>query len=123
MFPPLLVGLGHPAFPAHAAHFHTPAPVAGHPAAAPAGGDVLEGGIEAPRNLCGLFASQQRCLFEGHIEGVAGLQEYAIPAAGLEAVVDLSSRFRLDQMVPLVVPEVNPDALANWRAIVVPEVA
>jgi aspartate-semialdehyde dehydrogenase len=31
------------------------------------------------------------------------------------AVVDLSSRFRLDQMVPLVVPEVNPDVLAGWR--------
>jgi aspartate-semialdehyde dehydrogenase len=31
------------------------------------------------------------------------------------AVVDLSSRFRLDQMVPLVVPEVNPDTLAGWR--------
>ena len=31
------------------------------------------------------------------------------------AVIDLSSRFRLDQTVPLVVPEVNPDALASWR--------
>src|SRR4030095_3706906 len=31
------------------------------------------------------------------------------------AVIDTSSRFRFDEQVPLVVPEVNPDALATWR--------
>ena len=31
------------------------------------------------------------------------------------AVIDLSSRFRLDQRVPLVVPEVNPAAIAERR--------
>jgi aspartate-semialdehyde dehydrogenase len=31
------------------------------------------------------------------------------------AVIDLSSRFRLDELVPLVVPEVNRDAIADWR--------
>ena len=31
------------------------------------------------------------------------------------AVIDASSRFRFDEQVPLVVPEVNADALATWR--------
>ncbi len=31
------------------------------------------------------------------------------------AVIELSSRFRLDEAVPLVVPEVNRDTLAHWR--------
>jgi aspartate-semialdehyde dehydrogenase len=31
-------------------------------------------------------------------------------------VIDNSSRFRYDDDVPLVVPEVNPDAIAGWRA-------
>src|SRR5262245_11820928 len=31
------------------------------------------------------------------------------------AVIDSSSRFRFDEQVPLVVPEVNPDSLATWR--------
>ncbi len=31
------------------------------------------------------------------------------------AVIDLSSRFRFDEQIPLVVPEVNRDTLATWR--------
>jgi aspartate-semialdehyde dehydrogenase len=46
--------------------------------------------------------------------GVAG--EHAPRAADAgAAVIDLSSRFRLDDLVPLVVPEVNPEAIAERR--------
>jgi aspartate-semialdehyde dehydrogenase len=38
-----------------------------------------------------------------------------LAAAAGAAVVDLTSRFRLDPEVPLVVPEVNPDAIAAGR--------
>jgi aspartate-semialdehyde dehydrogenase len=38
-----------------------------------------------------------------------------IAATAGAAVVDLTSRFRLDELVPLVVPEVNRDVLADWR--------
>ncbi len=36
-------------------------------------------------------------------------------AAAGAAVIDNTSHFRLDPDVPLVVPEVNADALASWR--------
>ena len=43
--------------------------------------------------------------------------EYAPRAADAGCVViDNSSRWRADDAVPLVVPEVNPDALAGWSA-------
>src|SRR5437867_3764285 len=46
--------------------------------------------------------------------GVAG--EHAPRAAGAgAAVIDVSSRFRLDPEIPLVVPEVNVDKLGEWR--------
>jgi len=38
----------------------------------------------------------------------------AAAAAGA-AVIDVSSRFRFDEQVPLVVPEVNAETLAAWR--------
>lgn len=48
--------------------------------------------------------------------GPAVASEYAADAARAgAAVIDCSSRFRLDPAVPLVVPEVNAAALADWR--------
>ena len=46
--------------------------------------------------------------------GVAGEHAPRAAAAGT-AVIDLSSRFRLDPEVPLVVPEVNVGKLGEWR--------
>jgi len=46
--------------------------------------------------------------------GVAGEHAPVAAAAGA-AVIDLSSRFRLDPEVPLVVPEVNVAKLDDWR--------
>lgn len=45
---------------------------------------------------------------------VSALHAPRAAAAGA-AVIDNTSHFRLDPEVPLVVPEVNPDALASWR--------
>lgn len=48
--------------------------------------------------------------------GPAVSSEHAPQAAGAgAAVVDLTSRFRLDPETPLVVPEVNPEAIAAGR--------
>src|SRR2546422_4599602 len=46
--------------------------------------------------------------------GVAGEHAPRAAAAGA-AVIDVSSRFRLDPEVPLVVPEVNVGKLDEWR--------
>ena len=49
--------------------------------------------------------------------GAAVSEEYAPKAAAAGCVVvDNTSRFRYDADVPLVVPEVNPEALAQYRA-------
>ena len=46
-------------------------------------------------------------------------REYAPPvASGGTLVIDDSSAFRLDPTVPLVVPEVNPDAIREHRGII-----
>jgi aspartate-semialdehyde dehydrogenase len=46
-------------------------------------------------------------------------REYAPKAASLGAVViDNSSAFRMDPLVPLVVPEINPQAIAAHRGII-----
>ncbi len=39
--------------------------------------------------------------------------KYAVEAGAV--VIDNTSHFRMDPNVPLVVPEVNPDDIANWR--------
>src|SRR5690606_7721252 len=38
-----------------------------------------------------------------------------VAAAAGAVVIDNTSHFRMDPDVPLVVPEVNPEALAGWR--------
>ena len=42
-------------------------------------------------------------------------QEYALKAAKHSIAIDNSSFFRMDPDVPLVVPEVNPQALKNYK--------
>jgi aspartate-semialdehyde dehydrogenase len=80
-----------------------------------AGATVEEGSIEARVELLrpGAFDGIDLAFFAA---GPSVALEWApLAAQAGAAVVDLSSRFRLDQMVPLVVPEVNPEALASWR--------
>ncbi|MGB5629048.1 MAG: aspartate-semialdehyde dehydrogenase [Woeseiaceae bacterium] len=49
--------------------------------------------------------------------GASVSEEYAPKAAAAGCVVvDNTSRFRYDDDIPLVVPEVNPDAIANYTA-------
>ncbi|HKA28826.1 MAG TPA: aspartate-semialdehyde dehydrogenase [Candidatus Binatia bacterium] len=80
-----------------------------------AGATIEEGDIQARVELLrsGAFDEIDVAFFAA---GPSVALEWA-PVAGQAgaAVVDLSSRFRLDPVVPLVVPEVNPDALASWR--------
>lgn len=46
-------------------------------------------------------------------------QEWAPPAVASHAlVIDNSSAFRMDPNVPLVIPEINPEALAHHRGII-----
>jgi aspartate-semialdehyde dehydrogenase len=80
-----------------------------------AGGEVAEGPFAGKIALLGpsAFDGVDVALFAAG-PGVAG--EYAPQAARAGAlVVDCSSRFRLDPQVPLVVPEVNADALGDVR--------
>ena len=80
-----------------------------------AGATIEEGDVTAPIRLLapGVFDGVDLALFSAG-PTVAG--EWAPVAAQAGAlVVDLSSRFRLDETVPLVVPEVNPEALATVR--------
>ncbi len=48
--------------------------------------------------------------------GEASLKYAPIAAAAGCTVIDNSSAFRMDPDVPLIVPEVNPDAIAGYRA-------
>src|SRR5262249_60905475 len=78
-----------------------------------AGATIEEGDLTAPVRLLapGVFDGVDLALFSAG-PTVAG--EWAPVAAQAGAlVVDLSSRFRLDETVPLVVPEVNPETLAT----------
>ncbi len=80
-----------------------------------AGGMVEEGDVRARVDLLapGAFDGIDVAVFAAG-PGVA-LEWAPIAAEAGVAVVDVSSRFRLDETVPLVVPEVNPDALSGWR--------
>src|SRR5262249_29772370 len=78
-----------------------------------AGATIEEGDLTAPVRLLapGVFDGVDLALFSAG-PTVAG--EWGPVAAQAGAlVVDLSSRFRLDEAVPLVVPEVNPESLAG----------
>jgi len=80
-----------------------------------AGALVEEGDLQARVELLapGCFADIDLAIFAA---GPQVALEWAPAAAEAgAAVIDLSSRFRLDATVPLVVPEVNPDALSAWR--------
>jgi len=80
-----------------------------------AGATIEEGDLTAPIRLLapGVFDGVDLALFSAG-PTVAG--EWGPVAAQAGAlVVDLSSRFRLDEAVPLVVPEVNPESLAGVR--------
>ncbi len=73
----------------------------------------------------GEVQAQVELLRPGAFDGIDLAFFTAGPAVALEwapvaaqagaAVIDCSSRFRLDEAVPLVVPEVNAAALARWR--------
>ncbi|MBV8801594.1 MAG: aspartate-semialdehyde dehydrogenase, partial [Gammaproteobacteria bacterium] len=59
------------------------------------------------------FTQTQLCFF---CAGNDVSEEYAPKAAAMgNIIIDKSSRFRYDPDVPLIVPEVNPDALMNYR--------
>src|SRR5262249_57714886 len=76
---------------------------------------IEEGDLTASIRLLapGVFDGVDLALFSAG-PTVAG--EWGPVAAQAGAlVVDLSSRFRLDEAVPLVVPEVNPESLAGVR--------
>lgn len=61
------------------------------------------------------FAGIDIALFAGG----SGTKEFAAYAVQSGAVViDNSSAFRMDPEVPLIVPEVNPDAIANHKGII-----
>jgi len=80
-----------------------------------AGATVDEGDVNARIELLrpGAFDGIDLAFFAA---GPAVALEWApVAAQAGAAVIDLSSRFRLDEAVPLVVPEVNPDMLASWR--------
>src|SRR5262245_13156405 len=80
-----------------------------------AGATVEEGDLHAKVGLLapGAFDGIDLAFFAA---GPAVAGEWAAVAAQAgAAVIDSSSRFRLDEAVPLVVPEVNPESLARWR--------
>jgi aspartate-semialdehyde dehydrogenase len=80
-----------------------------------AGATIEEGDVQGRVELLrpGAFDEIDVALFAA---GPSVALEWApVAAQAGAAVVDLSSRFRLDPMVPLVVPEVNADGLAGWR--------
>ncbi|HEV7734797.1 MAG TPA: aspartate-semialdehyde dehydrogenase [Candidatus Binatia bacterium] len=80
-----------------------------------AGSRVEEGGIAAPVVLLAphLFDGVDVAFFAA---GPTVSGEFApVASEAGAAVVDLTSRFRFDELVPLVVPEVNREALADWR--------
>lgn len=80
-----------------------------------AGGAVDEGPWAGPVALVGPAAFEGVDLaFFAAGPDVASEQAPHAARAGA-AVVDCSSRFRLDPAVPLVVPEVNAPSLADWR--------
>jgi aspartate-semialdehyde dehydrogenase len=80
-----------------------------------AGARIDERGVEAQVDLlrAGSFDGIDVAFFAA---GPTLAGEWApLAAQAGAAVIDSSSRFRFDEQVPLVVPEVNPDALATWR--------
>ncbi len=80
-----------------------------------AGGSVMFGGkAQRVRDLAGFdFSAVQIGLFAA---GAAVAAEHGPRAAAAGCVViDSTSQFRYDDDVPLVVPEVNPAALADYR--------
>jgi aspartate-semialdehyde dehydrogenase len=80
-----------------------------------AGARIEEGSVEAQVGLLqpGAFDGIDVAFFAA---GPTLAFEWASVAAQAgAAVIDLSSRFRFDEQVPLVVPEVNPETLATWR--------
>jgi aspartate-semialdehyde dehydrogenase len=80
-----------------------------------AGADVERGGVQQKIELISpnSFDGVDLAFFATGI-GVADEWVPAAVAAGAR-VIDLSSRFRLDETVPLVVPEVNADTLSALR--------
>jgi len=80
-----------------------------------AGGTVEVGGRELPIGLIGDGAFEGITLaFFAAGPKLAGEHAASAAAAGA-AVIDVSTRFRNEEDVPLVVAEVNPDAIASWR--------
>lgn len=80
-----------------------------------AGGEVERAGRRGKIALLGpgVFEGVDVAFFAA---GPGVSTEYGEVAAGAgAAVVDLTSRFRLDPEIPLVVPEVNPAAIADGR--------
>jgi aspartate-semialdehyde dehydrogenase len=80
-----------------------------------AGTTVEEAGVRARVDLLapGCFADIDLAVFAAGPQ--VALEWAPVAAEAGAAVIELSSRFRLDETVPLVVPEVNPDALSGWR--------
>jgi aspartate-semialdehyde dehydrogenase len=80
-----------------------------------AGARVEEGSVEGQVELLrpGVFDGVDLAFFAA---GPSVASEWApLAARAGAAAIDLSSRFRFEETVPLVVPEVNADALATWR--------
>jgi len=80
-----------------------------------AGATVEEANLQQRVELLapGCFTDIDLAIFAAGPE--VALEWAPVAADAGAAVVDMSSRFRLDETVPLVVPEVNPDALSGWR--------
>lgn len=80
-----------------------------------AGREIRREGLSATVQLVGPAALEGLdVVFFAAGPAVSGEHAAAAVSAGA-AVIDLTSRFRLDPSVPLVVPEVNPAALAGFR--------
>jgi aspartate-semialdehyde dehydrogenase len=79
------------------------------------GAAVAVQGVD-PDGAPGLFSGLDLVLSSAGSGPIADLAPIAVRAGGV--VVDNSSAFRMDDGVPLVVPEVNPGALAGHRGII-----
>jgi len=80
-----------------------------------AGGTVEVGGRELPVGLVGDGAFDGITLAFFAAGPKLASEHAASAAAAGAAVVDVSTRFRGEEDVPLVVADVNPDAVAGWR--------
>jgi len=82
------------------------------------GKHILFGGRQVPVHELtqGSFAGTEIALFSA---GAKVSKDFALAAVGAGAlVIDNSSAFRMDARVPLVVPEVNPQAIAHHKGVI-----